>query len=85
MFLKLAKRGKLSVRHGLARKTALKSGGYRQSVYHFSCGGTYRDFVKFVLQVDEAHLSCAFTAIQIKVSNEAVIDIGSDVIFTTRE
>ena len=84
-FLKSAAGCKLAVRHGLVRRAVMTKGEFRQFVYHCTCSGTYRDFVKFVLQVNKAHLPCAFTAVQIKVRSAAVFDIGTDVIFTTRK
>ena len=84
-FLKTAAGNRLIVRRGLVRKTAVTSDEFRQFVYHCSCSGAYRDFVKFVLQVNKAHLPCAFTAVQIKVRTKTVIDVSTDVIFTTRK
>ncbi len=84
-FSKYAAHSGLSVRRGLVRRAAVQSGGYRQFVYRLSCCGTYRDFVKFVLQVNKAHMPCAFTALQISARSEAVVDIGADVVFTMRK
>ncbi|MGA2508165.1 MAG: hypothetical protein ABSF80_11895 [Chitinispirillaceae bacterium] len=84
-FLKTAAGNRLIVRHGLVRKAAATSDEFRQFVYHCSCSGAFRDFVKFVLEVNKAHLPCAFTAVQIKVRTKTVIDVSTDIIFTTRK
>jgi hypothetical protein len=81
-FSKLARRDGMYLQHGLSRRAARKSDGYLQFVYHLACRGTYRHFVAFVLDVEAAHMPCAFAAVQIKARSGAVVDIGADVIFT---
>jgi hypothetical protein len=83
-FTKLSARDGMYTRQGLVRRSTKKSGAYVQVVYQFSCSGTYRNFVKYVLDLDKAHVPCAFSTVRIKARSEAIVDISADVVFTTR-
>ena len=84
-FSRLAARDGLYMLKGLSRRTIRKTDGYQQFVYHFSCGGTYRSFVKFILDLDKAQVPCAFAAVRITAINDAIVDISADINFTLRK
>lgn len=84
-FSKIAARNKVQLQGGLSRRTAEKTGNYMHSVYRLSCSGTYRNFVAFVLDFDQAQAACAFPAVRITARNDAIVDISADIDLITRE
>jgi hypothetical protein len=84
-FSKIAARSGLSLSKGLSRKAVRKAGGYTHNIYHLSCSGTYKDFVSFVLDCDQAQVLCAFASVRLTARSAAVVDISADIDFITRE
>ena len=84
-FSKIAARSGLSLPKGLSRKAVRKAGGYTHNIYRLSCSGTYKDFVSFVLNCDQAQVLCAFASVRLTARSAAVVDISADIDFITRE
>jgi hypothetical protein len=85
MFSKTAARNHLFLQKGLSRKAVKKTGGYVHNVYRLSCSGTYRNFIAFVLELDQARMLCAFAAVRLSARSAAAVDISADVDFISRE
>lgn len=62
-----------------------KIGTFRRSSYRFSGSGPYLAFVRFVLDLNDARVPCAFSSIRIKARSSGGIDFSADAVFTTRE
>jgi hypothetical protein len=80
-----ATRDGLYLRDAPLRIAGEKAGQYRRFTYHISGRGTYRNFVKFVLQVSSEHLPCAFSTVRLKARSDGKLDLAADVVFTFRE
>jgi hypothetical protein len=64
---------------------AEKVGGYRRLHYENSGITTYNDFVKFLLDLYEDKVPCAFKKIDIKARSGTKVAVAVEVIFTARE
>lgn len=84
-FAGIAKRNGIVVRGGLKPKSIERWGEFLRFGYHVSGRSSYRDFVKFVLDIYRSRLTCAFATIRLAARGDAAIDIEADVIFTLRE
>ena len=84
-FAKDATSNGLYLPNGPMRLASEKAGEYRRFTYHITGSGTYRNFVKFVLQVNAEHLPCAFSKVRLKARSDAKLDLAADVVFTMRE
>ena len=83
-FSRLASRNGVVLSHGLTHIKSYKTGPWRRSVYHLSGKGSYRNFVKFVLDGQQTRLPCAFSMIMLRARTGGSVDISADVVFTTR-
>jgi hypothetical protein len=84
-FTKVASRSGVILSHGLTHIKTSKTGAWRRSVYHLSGKGSYRNFVGFVLQVNQNRIPCAFSTIHLIARSSGSVEISADVVFTTRE
>jgi hypothetical protein len=84
-FTKTASRSGVILSHGLTHLKTSTTGAWRRSVYHLSGVGSYRNFVGFVLQVNQNHIPCAFSTIHLIARSSGSVEISADVVFTTRE
>jgi hypothetical protein len=84
-FSKTAARNKLFLQRGLTHAAVKKTGVYVHNVYHLSCSGTYRNFIAFALELDQAGILCTFAAVRLTARSTSTVDINTDVDFITRE
>jgi hypothetical protein len=84
-FTKAASRSGLVLSQGLTHIKTSKTGAWRQSIYHLTGRGSYRNFVGFVLLVNQNRIPCAFNTIHLRARSAGSVDISVDVVFTTRE
>jgi hypothetical protein len=84
-FSKTAARNHLFLQKGLSRTAVKKTGGYVHNVYRLSCSGAYRNFTAFVLELEQARVLCAFSAVRLTARSEAAVAISAAVDFITRE
>jgi hypothetical protein len=84
-FAKTASRTGVVLTHGLTHVRTYQSGSWRRSVYHFSGRGNYRNFVRFVLQLNLDRIPCAFSMMHLRARSGGSVDISADIVFTTRE
>jgi hypothetical protein len=84
-FSKIAVRSGLTLPKGLSRKAVWKADGYTHNTYRFLCSGTYKNFVSFVLNCDQAQVLCAFVSVRLTARSAAIVDISADIDFITRE
>jgi hypothetical protein len=83
-FAESASRSGVFLAPGLTHVKTYKSGSWRRSVYHLSGKGSYRNFVGFVIKVNQSRIPCAFSMIQLRARSGGTVDISADVVFTTR-
>jgi outer membrane biosynthesis protein TonB len=84
-FVKETTRSGVILQDAPLRVGSEKTGDYRRFTYHITGRSTYRNFVKFVLQLNAGHIPCAFSRIRLNARGDAHVDIAADVVFTTRE
>jgi hypothetical protein len=84
-FSRTASRNGVILKHGLTHIKTYKTGTWRRSVYHMSGRGSYRAFMRFLLALNEAHVPCAFSRINLRARSGNTVDISADVVFTTRD
>jgi hypothetical protein len=84
-FVRLASQNGVALAHGLTHIKTYKTGSWRRSVYHLSGKGSYRNFVRFVMQLHQNRIPCSFSAIYLRARSNGSVDISADVVLTTRE
>jgi hypothetical protein len=84
-FSKTASQEGLSIDGALSQIGIEKNGNYRRFVYRMTGSGTYRAFVRFVIQLNAARLPCAFSRVRLKAHRGTALAVTADVIFTFRE
>ncbi|MBN2037200.1 MAG: PilN domain-containing protein [Chitinispirillaceae bacterium] len=84
-FSQRASRNGIILKHGLTHIKTYKTGAWRRSVYHMAGKGSYRSFMRFLLELNEAHVPCAFSRINLRARTSNRVDISADVIFTMRD
>jgi hypothetical protein len=82
---RLAARNALFLRSNLVHLSSAKSGNYRRFTYHLSGSGSYRNFVKFVLDAYKERVPCAFSRIKLQARNDGQVEAAADIVFTARE
>lgn len=84
-FARTASRNGVILSHGLTHVKTQKAGAWRRSVYHLTGRGSYRNFVKFVFQLHQDRVPCAFSTVNLRARSGGTVEISADVVFTTRD
>jgi hypothetical protein len=62
-----------------------KVGGYYRNYYQWAGNGTYKNFVKLIMQLYRTNTKCAFKRISLVALSGANLKIESQILLTTRE
>jgi hypothetical protein len=84
-FERIAKENSISIKKGLSMISAEKVGAYYRHQYRWSGTGSYKNFIKLVLQLYQTKQFCAFKRISINALSSSSVSVESQIIVTTRE
>ena len=84
-FEKAAKENGVVVTARPKQVSSEKVGGYYRNYYQWTGNGTYKNFVKLIMQLYQANTKCAFKRISLVALSGANLKIESQILLTTRE
>lgn len=83
--ISMGKDAGVSFKKGFRQVHAERVGAYRRFHYENSGATTYNEFVKFLLDLYEEKVPCAFKRIDIKAQSGTAVTVAVQVVITTRE